>query len=802
MIKLVPQFINLCATLILLLSFAMISQRRIVSLINLFMVQGAVLVVASFLLGYVSGLEELYISGALTLALKVVFIPWMLHRVIRRLNVRWDVEPLLNVPTTMLVGIGLVLGGGGARGAAHIGVLEVLEKLNIPVDCVAGTSMGALVAGAYAGGMSPAVMRQELAKADWVDMFNDNPDFSEMSYRNKVTLRRYLPGSETGITSDGAKYQPGVVAGQKIKLFFNQLVRANQGERYIEDLPLPLSIIATDIGTGEKVVFKDGSLTKAMRASMSVPGLLAPVDHQGRKLVDGGLVDNLPIAEVRERCQADVVIAVNVGSPLLKAEEVGSLLTVSAQMVGILTEQNVSRSLATLKPTDIYIQPELSDITAADFSKHAKAADSGRDATDAATDKLARLSASEPAYATWWQGIEVRRRASPRIDDIEIVGLDKANLGVIERHLSVQPGEIIRPSVINRDLLRMYGDGYYESVDYTVLSQRERNILRIMPVEKRWGPDYARFSVNLQADNSLGSTFGLRAAYHQTWLNSLGGEMIYQAEIGSTNRLGVNYYQPLDARQRFFFEGTAGLGQTRFNVYENDKRVAQYRDAETGLGASLGANVGLLGPVRLGWVQRHRYYDLDIGSPSLPNADAAFGGWKASLDFDQFDRMHFPTRGWAAQLSWFESPGSHYARADADLRGAYAIGGTVVNARLRYTGSPRGTLPVFDAGTLGGFLNLTAFAPKQIMGDNIGYVGVRGEQIIGRLPLGLRGDMRVGVALEAAKVGTRYTESSRSGLIDSTAVYVGGETPFGPAYVGFGYSTSGVSNLFLFVGTP
>ena len=394
------------------------------------------------------------------------------------------------------------------------------------------------------------------------------------------------------------------------------------------------------------------------------------------------------------------------------------------------------------------------------------------------------------------------RRASPRIDAIEIVGLNRVNPAIIERQLSAQLGETIRPAVINRDLLRMYGDGYFESVDYTVLHQRDRNILRIMPIEKRWGPDYARFAINLQADNSQGSNFGLRAAYHQTWLNELGGELIYHGEIGSTNRLGINYYQPLDARQRLFFEGIAGVGQTRLNVYENDKRIAQYRDSETGIGAYLGANIGLLGPVRLGWVQRHRYFDLDIGDPSLPRADKRFSGWKASLDFDQFDRMYFPTRGWSAQLSWFQSPGANYARADADLRGAYAWGGTVFNGRLRYTGSPHGVLPVYDAGTIGGFLNLTAFATSQIIGDDIRYAGIWGEQIIGRLPLGLRGDMRIGLALEAAKVGSPYTESKRVGLIDSLAVYLGGETPFGPTYVGFGYSTSGVSNLFLFVGTP
>ncbi|WP_265946350.1 patatin-like phospholipase family protein [Dechloromonas sp. A34] len=698
--------------------------------------------------------------------------------------------------------IGLVLGGGGARGAAHIGVLEVLEKLRIPVDCVAGTSMGALVAGSFAAGMSPAVMRQNLAQADWNDMFIDNPEYSEMNYRNKTISRRFLPGSESGVGTDGVKYQSAVVAGQKIKLFFNQLVRANQGERNIEDLPLPLSIIATDIGSGDKVVFRDGPLTTAMRASMSVPGLIAPVDHQGRKLVDGGLVDNLPIGEVRERCRADVVIAVNVGSPLLKPEEVGSLLTVSAQMVNILTEQNVTRSLATLKPDDIYIKPELDAIGAGDFARHGETADRGRVAAEALGAQLARLAVDEPAYAAWWKGIVVTSRVSPRIDAVEIVGLGRVNPAVVERHLHVEPGQTIRPSNINRDLLRMYGDGYYESVDYTVLRQRERNILRVMPVEKAWGPDYLRFAVNLYADNSQGSSFGLRLGYHKTWLNSLGGELLVTGDVGSTNRLGLNLYQPLDTSQRFFVEGTTGVEQTRLNVFENDRRIAQYKVTETGAGVFVGSNIGLLGPLRLGWVERHRFFELDIGDPSLPKADQKFGGWKAALDFDQFDRMYFPTRGWGVQLSYFDSPRLDYSRADVDLLAAFALGGTVFNARLHYTGSPRGVLPVYDAGTLGGFLNMTAFAQNQLIGDDIRYAGLRTEQIIGRLPLGLRGDMRLGLALEAAQVSTRYTETQRNGVLDSTALYIGGETPFGPTYLGFGYSTSGVSNLFLSIGIP
>jgi len=281
--------------------------------------------------------------------------------------------------------VGFVLGGGGVRGAAHIGVLEVLERERIPVDCVAGTSMGALVVDAWAAGLSPAQMKAALAKADWADwadMFQDNPAFDDLNYRNKPLSLRFLPGTETGPTDKGAVSPPGVVGGQKLKLSFNQLVHADVGGREIERLPLTLSIIATDIGNGQRVVLRDGSLTQAMRASMAVPGLLAPLTVDGRRMVDRGPTDNVPIREVRERCNAEVVIAINVGSPLLPPEQVSGIFSVAAQMVALLTEQNVSASLATLKDGDVYIQPDLGTISAGDFDRHAEAAERGRAAAE------------------------------------------------------------------------------------------------------------------------------------------------------------------------------------------------------------------------------------------------------------------------------------------------------------------------------------------------------------------------------------------------------------------------------------
>ena len=700
--------------------------------------------------------------------------------------------------------IGLVLGGGGARGAAHIGVLEVLEELRIPVDCIAGTSMGALIAGAYASGLTPAMMRKAMAEADWSDMFTDIPDYSDVNFRYKQTLQEFIPGSELGVTSDGIRIPPGVIDGVKIKLFFNRLVSAGKDERIIERLPIPISIIATDIGNGQRVVLREGNLASAMRASMSVPGLLSPIVLNGKKLVDGGLVDNVPIEEARERCNADIVIAVNVGSPLLDPSQVGSLLTISAQMVNILTEQNVTRSLAMLKPTDILIQPDLGTITASNFSRNAEAADRGKAAANAARGQLAKLGVDAEKYALWREPINRRNKQPPIVNEIEVAGLVGVNPAMVDRQLTVTPGEPLYGSNIDNDILRIYGDGFYQGVDYQLVNFRDRNILRILPVEKSWGPDYLRFALNLDTDSSQGSSFTLRAGYQKTLINDLGAEMLAAVSIGNTMGAALNYYQPLDPAQRFFVESNLSHARSSLDIYENNKRIAQYTTSATVLALWAGTNIGIKGQARLGLIAQKRSFDRDIGNPLLPNFDTTYTGWIASLALDQMNRLYFATRGWSTKLDYFDSSDAGFSRVDADIRAAYSRDNTVFTGRVNYVGSPRGELPFYNPGKLGGFLNMSAFARGQILGDNITYAGIRAEQIIGTFPVGLRGDIRLGFALEGAHVGTYYTETNLSGtkILNSAALYLGGETPFGPAYLGFGYSTNGASNLFLSIGIP
>ena len=700
--------------------------------------------------------------------------------------------------------VALVLGGGGARGAAHIGVLEVLEQLRVPVDCIAGTSMGALVTGVFAAGQTPAEMAKAMAAANWDDMFQDNPAFYDMSYRNKRLSQVYLPGSEIGVTDKGLQYLPGVVSGQKIKAFFNELVHDDRGERLIQDLPIPIALIATDIVTGNRVVMREGSLSQAMRASMSVPGLMAPVERDGAKLVDGGLVDNVPIAEARKLCNADVVIAVNVGSPLLKADQIGSLLSVSAQMVNILTEQNVKQSLALLKPTDIYIQPDLTGITAGDFKRNAETAARGRDAALQSADRLRALAVGEKEYAAWLAHIDVAVPPPPRVDAIEVAGLEHVNPADVAAQITQKVGAPIDTAVLNQDLLRVYGEGYFESVDYSLLRERDRNILRITPVEKAWGPNYLRFGLSLVTESSIGSTYALRAAYHRTWADALGAELLASVQIGNRLGAGFDFYQPLDAAQRFFVEPSVQVRREYVSLFQNDNKVAEYAIVETFGDIALGVRIDTLGQARIGWRQTYKRGDLSIGSPLLPDYGVNFGGGYVSIDLDRNDRIYQPRNGWRAQGSYFVANGKDYGKLLVDLRGAKQIGNDwVVQARASYQGSPTGQLPIYDPAELGGFLNLSAFATKQLIGDDATYAGLRIERILGELPLGLRGDMRLGLALEAGKFGKLYTETERTGWQNSIGVYLGGETPIGPVFIGYAYSpSSSYSNAYLVIGVP
>ncbi|HUP29195.1 MAG TPA: patatin-like phospholipase family protein [Usitatibacter sp.] len=704
--------------------------------------------------------------------------------------------------------VGLVLGGGGARGGAHLGVLEVLEELRVPVDCIAATSMGALVGGAYAAGVSPGDITDLVRRTDWITMFDDAAGRDSVNLRRKELDDRFYAGIEFGVTREGLKFREGALAGEKLKLFFNQLVRSDLGDRSIEQLPLPLSIMGTDIGTGERIAMRHGNLTSAMRGSMSVPGLLAPVLRDGRKLVDGGITDNLPVAEVRRLCNPDVVIAVNVGSPLLKPEDVKGIATVLGQVVNLLTEQNVAVSLSALTPGDIYIKPELGDIAATDFTRQLEAAEHGRQATRAVAAQLSRLALPRERYAEFQQHVRLSAPpGAPVIDQVTIAGTRFMNPQTLRRGISQEEGRPLDSQRLASDLVREFSQGDLHSLDYSVVRERDRTFLRITPVEKPWGPDYLRFGLNLASDFRSESAYNLRTLYRKTWINSYGGEWLLGAQIGSEQSLSTEFYQPLDLRHTFFLRPYALTGLRKVPVYNNADRVAIYRVQDNRGGIETGVNLGVYGQASAGWVERRIGAVLDTGPNSFFNLTELIGGPTASLAIDTFDQPYFPTRGFKAELSHFDAArvsgaSERYSRSEARLAAAISVARWTYLAGLEGGTTLKGTLPLGDAFTLGGPRRLSGFANGQLLGGDYVYGRLEAQyRLHYASPLwGLT--LIAGFLAEAGRMNKPVIESSIIGTQRSFGAYIAANTFIGPVYLGVADARNGKGRFYLSIGAP
>jgi NTE family protein len=404
----------------------------------------------------------------------------------------------------------------------------------------------------------------------------------------------------------------------------------------------------------------------------------------------------------------------------------------------------------------------------------------------------------------------------PRVDEIQIAGMLRVDPAVVQRYLEQRIGEPLDLAALDRDLLRAYGDGHYERVDYSVYTTRRgRNVLTVAPVEKSWGPDYLRLALRLDSNLSQGSTYVLRAGYQKTWLNDLGGELLVVGELGNSSGGSVGFYQPLDRAQRWFVDTTAEYRRDRNDYWFQNHRIAEYRSARSRIELVGGINFFLLGQLRAGWRETQVSNSLETGveifnappnatTPELARAasERPSGGWLLALDIEQADRLYFPRRGWSLQASFFDSTRLDYSRLAVDLRAAWPVQGLVLGTRAAWVGSTRGQLPLTDAARLGGLLNMTGFATGQLLGDDVAFAQLRAERIIGRAPLGLRGDLRLGVALETGRVGVPYGVQSHNGWLQSVAVYLGGESPVGPMFLGVGRGTGGSVNAYLVIGAP
>ena len=704
--------------------------------------------------------------------------------------------------------IGLVLSGGGARGAAHIGVLKVLEELRVPIDYIAGTSMGSIVGGSYASGNTIDKMLIDISTIKTADLATDAPPRQDIAFRRKQDdLKNYI-GPELGARGGSLLLPKGVVTGVGLEAQLRHLAKV-KGSIDFDKLPIPFRAVATDLATGKMVVFRSGDLAAIMRASMSVPGAIAPAELEGKMLVDGGLTRNLPV-DVARGMGADVVIAVNLGTPLMRPDQINSLLGVTGQMINILTEQNVQASLASLKPSDILILPLLGDYSAGDFDHMPDTVSIGEAAARKVAAQLSRYSLPPKEYAAFRRRqIGAAEEADTRpVDEIRVEGLHRVNPKVVIEEMQTEVGKPLDTKVIDGDMRRIYGRGDFEHVGYHLIEESDKRILVVDAVEKSWGPDYLRFGLALSSDFEGDSYFNVLASYRRTWLNSLGGEWRNDVQFGQAQQFRSEFYQPLSVNRYIFVAPIFEYNQYLQWVFQEGTPIARYNNRSTDIGLDLGSQFTKYGEFRVGLMAGPRSFTLNSGPPSLapPDGKADIGAVRARLRIDQLDSVKFPRSGYSVTAEILDSePGlgarDDYTRWDANLLYAISFGADTV--QLAYQGG--GTigsnpLPAYDQFSFGGFLHLSGYRTGQFYGESLSF----GRLVyLRKLSAGtLTEGVYAGASLEAGRVGGPLVPGSPTGLLTSGSLIFALDTPLGPIYFAYGIAEGDNRSFYFYLGRP
>jgi NTE family protein len=714
--------------------------------------------------------------------------------------------------------IGLVLGGGGARGVAHLGVLKVLEEMRVPVDCIAGTSMGALVGGVYASGATVEEMSERLRRIDWDALFVDDPPRTERPYRAKRDDFENLFRVELGLHGWELVLPTGGTSGYKFEFLLREMAAraGNYAAQDFDYLPIPYRAVATDIQHGSVAVLRRGDLVDAMRASMSVPGAIAPVEIGGSLYVDGGLLQNLPVAAAREAC-ADVVIAVNVGSALLPRKELGTALGISVQMLLVLMEQNVRESIASLGPGDVLIAPDLGGFSAGDFAGSHVLVAKGEEAARRRAEALRGLSLPEADYRAWRERVRARQPSPPPVTEVRVATTgSRVNPEVIERELAEVPGIDLRrrPETdfsldnLHRRLEQVYGAGDFERMDYQMLDQHGTRTVVVRGEEKSWGPDYLKFGLGLASD-TYQTRFSVNVSHRAPWVNATGGEWRNDVQLGYRDRFASEFYQPFSNRAGVFVAPRFEWNDRPIVYYLDGRRVGSFQ-VQTARGHLDLGTQNKFGELRFGVFGGRLKAKEDFGTLTfIPNFDASQAGYTFGAVFDQIDNPGFPRDGLLLSLKGFSTIAAWGSDDEYNRTELLALGARTWDRHTLqlagYVGdSLHGQLPAYDPFFLGGFLRGSGYRMDELIGERVALARSVYAYRMASLPPQIGSGFYLGGSLEGTRAVLGLDPAADSKVRYSASLFLAADTKLGPAYVaiGQGLNDERPRTLYFMFGTP
>ena len=715
--------------------------------------------------------------------------------------------------------IGLVLGGGGAKGLAHVGVIKVLEEQRIPIDYIAGTSMGAIVGGLYAAGMSSDELEGLIENINWTEVFKDKPPRKDRTFRDKEDDYTYLLDFETGVRGGKFRLPEGFIQGQQIYMELKKLTHAVRDVSDFDQLSIPFRAVAVDAGTGQQVVLEQGSLPEAIRASMSLPGVFAPAYIDGRLLVDGGILNNVPIDVARDM-GADIVIVVDVGSPISDLGDSSSAISIMSQSSAILSRTRTEAQLATLASTDVLLVPDISEVGALDFNDLHKIVALGETVAQQRRSELTRLSISPEKYQQYLKqrAALVPQQKPPVIEFIRIETNSKLDTRTIRARLRITEGDVLDEQLLREDINQIYALKNFQQVDYKVIEENGKIGLVIIAEAKSWGPNYLRFGLNLISDFDEINKFNLASRLDKTEINGKGGEWRNILQLGDTGLIFSELYQPLDFGSRYFVAPRIRYRSSNFSLYEDGDRIADFKVVDYAVGFDIGRELSTWGEIRLGiergvidLERRVGLEDLELIDPdlfaALDEAKLDEGAFFAALRYDKLDNARFPRQGAAFVIEWLGARTDLGAEAknDAFFASSYAAnswGKHTVGFGVEFGTNSDNRVQDVTAFVLGGPLRLSGLKPDELIGRNSallqlvyqnrfsGGVGILGMPVY------------LGASLEKGNIWSDRSDISFDSAITAGSVFMGLDTAAGSIFVSAGFAEDNRSSFYFSFGMP
>jgi NTE family protein len=696
--------------------------------------------------------------------------------------------------------IGLALGGGGARGFAHIGVLKWLDEHRVPVYCISGTSAGGLVGGLYASGTSPAGLEQIVSETDWNRVLRTDPEYRDLTRRRKEDRRDYPVKFEFGLRG-GFKLPTALNPGHGVGLLLSRATLPYSSLASFDDLPVKFRCVATDLAAGEQVILDRGSLEQALRATMAIPAVFTPVEQGDRVLVDGGLLNNLPV-DVARSMGADVVIAVDVGAPVEDRGALKSLFGIIAQSFAVMMEQNVR---ASRKQADVLVSPDLKGFTGTDYSRGKDLAEIGYRAAERHASAFMPYALTEEEWKSYLAERELRRRTlSGVLAFIEVEGVSPVESERIHSKLANHIGRPFDRRGLEADLTGLTGWGLYDSAAYEAAERDGKTGLRIKVTRKSHGPPFAYTGVTVDGAEADDLLFNARMRLVVADIGAAGSEWRTDLQFGSHTYLGTEFFHRMK-RQGWFAAPRIYYDRTNQNLFAKGARVAEYRLGQLGAGVDIGYDYGRQTELRFGFNAISLTQSVRAGNPALPAPDGIVQVAFARLSTDTQDSASIPMTGarMNAEGRWyFTTPGVNQGFGQADLTASAFSRITRTESLFVMAGlgvTSISTAPLQHAYTLGGPLRLTGYARDELRGSRYVHFGAGWLRQIYDLPGLLGQKVYFGGWYEAGSTferlhDARYRQSLSVGLL--------ADTTLGPVIFGAAWGDAGHSRLFITLGRP